>query len=128
MHGTLRHPWVWQALGWLLVTGATLASLLPGPPLPPIPSSDKFMHVLTYAVLAVWFAGLYPRTRYVWIAGLLFLMGVAIEWAQGAMGLGRHPDYRDVIANSLGIAVGLALALFWLGDWTRRFEHWAQRS
>jgi VanZ family protein len=128
MLGTLRHPWLWQALGWVLVIGATVASLVPGPQLPQIPSSDKFLHALTYAVLAVWFAGLYPRARYVWIGALLFFMGLAIEWAQGAMELGRQRDYRDVIANSLGIGVGLALALCWVGDWARRVEEWAQRS
>ena len=128
MLGTLRHPWLWQVLGWVLVIGATVASLMPGPQLPRIPSGDKFMHTLTYAVLAVWFAGLYPRARYVWIGALLFFMGLAIEWAQGAMDLGRHRDYLDVLANSLGIGVGLTLALLWVGDWAQRMEEWARRS
>src|SRR5688500_6363797 len=128
MLATLRHPWIWQVLGWLLVIGATLASLLPGPPLPQSPSGDKVMHVLTYTVLAVWFAGLHPRTSYVRIAAALFLMGVAIEWAQGAMDVGCQSDFRDVMANSFGIVLGLVLALFWLGDWARRIETWARRS
>jgi VanZ family protein len=128
MLGTLRHPWLWQVLGWALAIGATIASLVPGQQLPTIPSGDKVLHLLTYAVLAVWFAGLYPRTRYVWIAALLFLMGLSIEWAQGAMSLGRQRDYRDVIANSLGIGLGLAIAVFWLGDWAQRLEAWTRRS
>lgn len=128
MLGTLRHPRLWQVLGWLLVIGATVASLLPSTPMPRVPSGDKFLHLLTYAVLAVWFAGLYPRTSYVRIAAALFLMGVAIEWAQGAMNLGRERDFRDVLANSAGIVIGLMLAFLWLGDWARRLEEWARRS
>jgi VanZ family protein len=128
MLGSLRHPWLWQVLGWGLVIGATVASLLPRTPMPQIPSGDKVLHLLTYAVLAAWFAGLYPRARYVWIAALLFFMGLAIEWAQGAMDLGRHRDYHDVIANSLGIGAGLTLAWFWLGNWAQRIEAWTRRS
>lgn len=128
MLGTLRHPWLWQLLGWVLVVGAIVLSLLPVAQLPPINANDKLEHAITYAVLALWFAGMYPRSRYVWIGALLFFMGLFIEWAQGAMQLGRQRDYRDVIANSVGIGVGLALAFFWLGDWVQRVEGWTRRS
>ena len=128
MLGNLRHPWLWQVLGWLLVIGAITLSLLPSTQLPPINANDKVEHALTYCVLSLWFAGLYPRSSYIVIGGLLFFMGVGIEWAQGAMALGRQRDYLDVIANSVGIFVGLVLALFWLGDWVQRIERWTRRS
>src|SRR5437868_2214373 len=111
MLGSLRHPWLWQAFGWALVVGAIVVSLLPGSQLPQLGISDKWEHAVTYAVLALWFAGLYPRSRYLVIGGLLFTLGVAIEWAQGAMALGRERDVFDVLANSVGICAGLIMAL-----------------
>jgi VanZ family protein len=124
---TLHHPRLWQLLGWTLVASAIIASLLPGATIPNLHGNDKLMHALTYAVLALWFAGLYPRARYFWIAVLLFALGLCIEWAQGAMALGRESDYRDVLANSVGIAAGLTLALLRLGDWAQRLEDWVER-
>ena len=48
-------------------------------------------------VLTLWFAGIYPRSRYSLIGVALFVMGVVIEWLQGAMNLGRQADMRDVV-------------------------------
>jgi hypothetical protein len=44
------------------------------------------------------------------------------------MNLGRQSDFRDLIANSVGIAFGLALALTWLGGWAQRLEAWSRES
>lgn len=118
----LKHPRVWLVIGWAMVALAILVSLLPGGKLPPTGVNDKFGHGLVYTLLAVWFAGIYPRSRYLVIGLGLFLMGVAVEWAQGAMNLGRQSDFRDVIANSVGISMGLCLALVWLGGWVQRLE------
>jgi len=128
MLATLRHPRIWQVIGWLLVVCAVILSLAPGPALPNVSMNDKVAHATIYAVLALWFAGLYPRSRYVWIALCLFALGVFIEFVQGAMALGRQRDYLDVIANSAGICVGLTLALFWLGNWVQLVEGWTRRS
>lgn len=124
----LRHPRTWLVLGWTLVVLAVLASLLPGEKLPPTGVNDKFGHAFAYTALALWFAGIYPRSRYLIIGAGLFLMGVAIEWAQGAMNMGRHSDFRDVIANTAGIAVGLTLATIWLGGWAERIDGWTRKS
>jgi glycopeptide antibiotics resistance protein len=78
--------------------------------------------------MTVWFAGIYPRSRYALIALGLFLMGIVIEWVQGAMNLGRESDLRDVLANSVGIVAGLTLALAWLGGWAQRLESWTRKS
>lgn len=118
----LRYARVWLVLGWCLITAAVLASLLPTAHLPSTGANDKFEHSLAYAVLTLWFTGIYPRSRYVLIAVGLFAMGLAIEWAQGAMALGRHSDFGDLIANTIGIAIGMTLALLWLGGWAQRIE------
>jgi VanZ family protein len=123
----LRHPRAWLVIGWVMIVFAIVASLAPSHKLPVTGVSDKLEHALAYTVLAVWFAGIYPRSRYVIIAISLFVMGLLIEWAQGAMNLGRQSDFRDLIANSLGIAFGFALALTWLGGWAQRLEAWNRR-
>jgi VanZ family protein len=129
MLATLRHARFWQVLGWLLVLGAIYLSLTPGSALPKdMLVNDKVAHATTYALLTLWFAGLYPRSRYVWIGLSLFALGVFIEFAQGAMGLGRQRDLLDVAANSMGICLGLMLALAWLGDWVQRVESWTRRT
>lgn len=124
----LRYSRAWLVIGWCLVAGAVLASLLPAANLPSTGVNDKFEHSLAYAVLTLWFAGIYPRSRYLVIAIGLFFMGFAIELAQGAMALGRHSDFQDLIANTIGIGVGLTLALLWLGSWAQRLEARVRKS
>lgn len=125
----LRHSKAWLVLGWLFVLLALVASLAPVQKLPQPPEiNDKIEHMAGYALLAIWFAGIYPRSRYVVIAIGLFVMGLLVEWAQSAMQLGRHGDLFDVIANCLGIAAGLMLSFLWLGGWAQRVEAWTKRS
>lgn len=128
MPTVLRYRRALLVIGWVMVVGAVLASLLPSHNLPVTGVSDKLEHAVAYMVLALWFAGVYPRSRYLVIALGLFAMGVAIEWAQGAMNLGRQSDVRDVVANSTGIALGLTLALAGLGGWARRLDSPERRS
>jgi VanZ family protein len=127
MLSTLRHPRIWQVIGWLLIVAAVTLSLMPLPTLPSVSSGDKIAHAAVHAMLTLWFAGLYPRSRYVWIALYMFALGVCIELAQAAMRLGRQGDVFDVIANSVGIGAGLVLALVGLGDWVQRVEGWRRR-
>lgn len=122
MHLPLRYPRFWLAAGWSLIVLATIASLLPTQRLPQIGASDKLHHVAAYAAMALWFAGIYPKTRYVVIGLGLFVMGLIIEWAQSAMQLGRQAELYDVIANTSGIALGLFAAWLGLGGWAQRIE------
>ena len=124
----LRYPRAWLVLGWLLVALAIVVSLIPWNSLPSVGGNDKFQHAFGYAVLAVWFAGIYPRSRYPIIAVGLFVMGISIEWLQGAMHAGRARELNDVVANVSGILVGLTLALLGLGGWARRVEGLVFRS
>lgn len=123
----LRYPRLWLSLGWTAVTLAIVVSLVPISELPQPPNvSDKTEHFVAYFLLSLWFAGIYPRSRY-WIIALgLFVMGVLIEFAQGAMHFGRQADILDVLANSSGIVVGLLLCWLWLGGWAQRIESWIE--
>lgn len=123
----LRHPYFWLILGWVFVIAAIIASLVPNKELPQVGISDKWEHSIGYALLTVWFTGIYPRASYVRIGLAMFAMGVSIEIAQGLMGLGRTADPRDVFANSMGIAGGLLVATIGLGGWAQRIESWLRK-
>lgn len=119
----LRYARIWSGFGWLAVIAAITLSLMPNTVLQGASLDDKFEHAVGYALLTIWFCGIYPRSRYWVIAtGFLFL-GIAIEVLQGGMHWGRQGDVYDVFAGAIGIALGVLLA--WVtpfGDWARRVE------
>jgi VanZ family protein len=124
----LRHPRLWLVSGWILIVVAVIVNIMPAHDLPTFGGiSDKAEHMVGYGVLALWFAGIYPRTRYPAIGVGLLAMGIVIEGLQSAMHLGRQADLRDVYANSIGIVGGLVLALIWLGGWAMRVEAWTKK-
>jgi len=118
----LRFPRLWLGLGWAAVVFAIVVCLVPVTKLPNANLSDKTEHFTAYLLLSLWFAGIYPRTRYWVIASGLLALGVLIEFAQGAMHLGRHADALDVVANSTGIIAGLTLSWLGLGGWAQWVE------
>ena len=89
--------------------------------------NDKVEHALGYFFLTLFFCGIYPRRRYVWIVLGLFAMGVSVELLQGWMAMGRQRDIKDVVANTAGIVAGVALALTFLHDWIARAERYVTR-
>jgi VanZ family protein len=125
----LRYPYVWLSLGWLLVIGVVVGSLLPGPVVREItpPISDKLMHFTAYFALMVWFAGLYPRAKHLRVAGALLLLGIALDIIQGVATTTRNFELLDIAADAVGIGVALGLAT-WLEGWCQRLEHFTIRS
>lgn len=99
---------VW-VFGWAL---CITLSLIPPPPLPPTPPlSDKFGHCLAYATLAAWAVQLFATRRALALALLsLVALGVALEFAQGALTTTRLADPADALANTLGVLLGASLA------------------
>lgn len=68
---------------------------------------DKAAHALTWAILTS--AGLIlapnrPRA----ITVFCLALGAAIEVAQATMGFGRQGDWRDLVADSIGVAIAVA--------------------
>jgi VanZ family protein len=121
----LRFPRLWVTLGWVFVVAAVIVCLMPGQDLGALVNyNDKLMHALGYIALVVWFTGIYPRSRYWLIAVLLFAMGVAVEYLQEWMHAGRQRDWNDVVANSVGIVIGIVLSLLLLGGWMQKVENW----
>lgn len=117
----LRLGRLWLLVGWAGVLAAVLASLWPGGVPMPVTVWDKLQHGLGYFLLTLWFAGLYPRRKYLWIALGCFALGLAIEFLQGATAT-RSMEAGDLVANTAGIAAALVLAYALLGGWAVHVE------
>lgn len=123
------------ALRWQVASAALLLVVMVGAMMPAIwfwpdrvrvltwlGSLDKWAHLLTFAFLAVWFAGQYRRSAY-WRIGLgLVGFGVLIELSQRMVGY-RSAEWLDIGADVGGIALGLAIGLAGAGGWSQRFEN-----
>lgn len=118
----LRYRSWWIAGGVAMTVVVIALSLLPAADLPSVPLWDKFEHAFAYFALAAWFGGIVRPDRYLRLALVLVALGIAIEIAQGVMGLGRSADPRDVLANATGIALGLVVALLGVSGWMRGVE------
>ena len=108
--GMTRTP---RAHGLLCVALVVVLSLIPVPDLGQLPSgTDKAEHFLTYAALAAGAVQLYPRWRSLLSVGVaLVLLGIGLEYAQGALTEYRMMDRADALANTLGVIAGLGTKL-----------------
>jgi hypothetical protein len=119
-----RYPLLWSALWCGAVAIVVVLSL--GPPIDlgdEPPGTDKVKHFLSYAALAGGAVQLYPRWRSLLsVGGALVLMGIGLEYAQGALTTDRMMDRADALANTIGVIVGLATQLTPLRDLLLRFD------
>lgn len=107
----LRLPWLWLGLWALLVGAVVVLSLGSAPPGPDVPASDKWQHLVTYGLLAAGAVQLFRGGRPLLLAGLgLVLMGGGLEVAQGTLTADRVMDWRDAVANTAGVGLGLLTA------------------
>jgi hypothetical protein len=96
----------WYALAACMLVAVAVVSLTP---MPSTGVSDKLAHLLTYFVLAGWFA-LIARDRVVLGWSMLGLIGygMLIELLQAQTGY-RYAEWGDVLANSGGCVAGSLL-------------------
>ena len=120
----LRHRRAWIVSSFALVAIVVLGSLIPGGNAPKVPVGDKWQHFLTYCGLAIWFCGVVRRSAFLWVAGGLLALGGLMELLQALLTTARSADPRDMAANALGIACGLAVAQFGLAGWALKVEDW----
>jgi hypothetical protein len=125
----LRYRRVWHLAGALVLGLVLIGTLLPAMGFWPdisfrsIIALDKWQHALTFLFLSVWFSGQYARQAY-WRIGLgLVVFGGVIEIVQRSLSY-RSADMADMLANIVGIGIGLAVALAGLGGWSLRVEGW----
>lgn len=95
-----------------LVSGGAIGflSLLPVSSLPETGVWDKLEHLAAYGWLVVPGLWAFPQKQNVprLVAGVIFY-GIMLEVLQSLVP-GRHPSFTDIIANSLGVALGCAVA------------------
>nr|WP_258011710.1 VanZ family protein [Stenotrophomonas maltophilia] len=119
----LRRPRLWTALWATAVLLVIVVCLIPPPPIPLPENSDKGEHFLAYFILAGSAVQLFRRGRpLLWVGVGLVLMGIGIEFAQGALTEDRMADPMDAIANTVGVLAGLATALTPLRDLLLRWR------
>ena len=70
---------------------------------------DKANHALAFLVLTVLTGLGWPRLSRIWLMALMVSAGVAVELIQGFEMIGRDADVMDVVADGVGILVGLAI-------------------
>jgi VanZ family protein len=128
----LRYARHWQLASVILLLLVLIAALMPAavwfwtddvPVVEWLKHVDKWAHGLTFVVLSVWFCGQYRRANYWRVAVGLIAFGVLIELLQGLLSY-RMAEWFDLVADAIGIAVGMWLAIAWFGEWCLRFEEW----
>jgi VanZ family protein len=119
----LRHARFWLSLWGAAVLAVIVVCLIPPPPLDLPQNSDKVEHFLAYFLLAASAVQVFATHRALWVAGVgLVLMGVGIEWAQGALTDNRMADPIDALANTSGVVAGMLIALTPLANLLLRLQ------
>ncbi len=126
----LRYARRWQAAGIGALALALVAALAPAILFPfDVQRAgigiDKWLHALSFMFLTVWFSGQYAPRSYWRIALGMLLFGLLIEVCQ-RMVASRSAEATDLVADAIGIALGLAIAFAGAGGWSLRVEGWLQ--
>jgi len=123
----LSYPGRWQFASALLLASVLTLAIIPAVWFwPQDPSaiwrlSDKWMHGVTFAVLALWFSGQYAREAYWKLVLGLLAFGALIEMCQRMISY-RTAEWNDLFADMLGIIVGILIAMVGMGGWSVRVE------
>lgn len=125
---SLRYRRLWFGTGVAIAIVVAVLSLMPGRHVPDVNVSDKFKHFAAFAMLAFWFGSILVRRDLSWMVLALLVFGGLIELAQEAMPWGRRAEWHDVVADGVGVAAGLGLALTPLGRWVPWLERLAGKK
>lgn len=109
----LKLRFLWLAIGYALVMLVVFLSLTSDPIQLEMnfPNQDKAFHGLAYFALMAWFSQIYhDKFQRNMIALVFIVMGVTLEYIQG-FDPNRYFEYADMVANSIGVALGFAVAL-----------------
>jgi VanZ family protein len=95
-----------QLAFWAALLFAYVCAVIPGGP--EIGNSDKDGHVLAFITLSFLARLGWSRRGAIGIAGALILFGIFIELSQATSIVHRDADIWDVVADAIGVAIGLA--------------------
>lgn len=108
LHSPHGKPW-WRALLVLLLLIISWLAFSPKPPESLTTGWDKSNHLLAFATLAVVASlSLSMLRRARWVSAGLLAYGIFIELVQSQIP-GRSADAADVLADMVGVALGLAV-------------------
>ncbi len=116
----LAYPRLWLAGGLLVAVMILVLTVIPMGPAFSV-GGDKAAHVAAFAVLMIWFCGIYRLRVTPWVAVWLLAFAIAIELVQSQLPY-RMAELGDVFADILGIGIGWALSALGLSGWTRWLE------
>ena len=94
----------------LATTILLILCLLPSRDLPDTGTGDRFEHTAAWFVLTITGYLLAPNRKLA-IPAFALAYGGAIEVLQGTVGTGRHSDPLDFVADSVGVALAVAVFL-----------------
>lgn len=126
----LRHARRWQLAGISVLVLVFVAALVPAlwfmheVRAPGLIAPDKLAHALTFVFLTVWFTGQYHRRSYWRVAVAMLAFGLLIEVCQMLL-TWRSAEAGDLLADAVGISIGLLIAFSGAGGWSQRVEEWA---
>lgn len=120
----LRLARLWFLIGSVLIAVTLYFALKPGGPPAGFPYADKVYHASAFFLLSAWFAGLFERRAYLWLAAAMLVLGIGIEIAQYLMPYGRTAEVGDVLADTVGMVLGLLLAVLLRDSLFARIEKW----
>jgi VanZ family protein len=108
--------WLRITLSLIYLTIVAFLSLLPPndfPDIPLFPGADKIVHTCMYlglAFLACWLMHAEVKHKWYYIVALFSIgWGVTMEIFQFLMHLGRSFEFLDIISNSIGTLIGVAI-------------------
>lgn len=86
--------------------------------------NDKLLHGIAFFMMASWFFGIVSRRRWVSLLfGMVVFAGLT-EILQFYGSAGRVGDWRDFLADLVGLLLAWALAAIGLDRWCEQFERW----
>ena len=103
----------WLALAWTLAI--VIGCSIPGDSLPEsvLLSFDKVLHLMAFVGFgALWLSARPHASRNVLIGGVL--LAVFTEVYQHVMPIGRSFDLFDILADTVGLCLGVALGWLWM--------------